>query len=118
MHPVCPKCNIQVLSVFYFCPNCGKSLKPKPITTSIEKQIGLYLLSFFLPPLGLVPGIKYLLQKDAKSKKIGSIAIILTVISVGLTIYFSMMVVNQFNTQLNGTLNGQINNQITSPSLE
>lgn len=90
----CKYCGFAVSDNFYFCPNCGKKLNEPPLSTSIGKQIGIYALSFFLPPLGLVPGLKYLFQKDSKSRTIGIIAIFLTIISTILTIWFAMNLLN------------------------
>lgn len=114
MEPVCSKCHLQVLPVFYFCPNCGRSLRSKPMSMSVGKQIGLYALSFFLPPLGLWPGFKYLFQKDPKAKIIGGVAVLLTIISLGVTLYYSSILIKQLTSQVNSQLNGQINNQINS----
>jgi len=77
---------------------------PLPSTT-VGRQIFVYLLSFFLPPLGLWPGIKYLKQKDDKSRMIGFVAILLTIISFALTIWFALGFINIFNQQLNSNLN-------------
>ena len=60
----CPKCKFPILENYFFCPNCGKKLKNGPLPINIEKQIGLYLISFLVPPFGLLPGVRYLLQKD------------------------------------------------------
>lgn len=117
-NPICPKCQLPVLANFYFCPNCGKNLRPKPLSISIGKQIGIYLLSFFLPPLGLVPGIKYLLQKSGKAKVVGFVAIILTVVSIIITINLTLGLVNQLRNQLNSQLNDQLNNQIQNTQLQ
>lgn len=100
----CPKCHLPVLPVFYFCPNCGKNLRPKPLSTSTGKQIGIYLLSFFLPPLGLWPGIRYLFQKSGKAKVVGVIAVLLTMISVLIMLQLVMGMVDQFNQQLSTQL--------------
>jgi hypothetical protein len=99
----CPYCSYPIIEAFYFCPNCGKSLKPQPI--SVFKQIGIYLISILLPPLGLWPGIKYLRQKNKKAKIIGLIAIILTLVSVGLTIWFSIGLFNQITQSFAGQTN-------------
>ncbi|HEX8931611.1 MAG TPA: zinc ribbon domain-containing protein, partial [Patescibacteria group bacterium] len=80
--PLCPNCKLPVLADFYYCPNCSQQLRPKPISVSLLKQIGVYLLSFFLPPFGLYPAIKYIRQSDPKTKIIGWVAIALTVISI------------------------------------
>jgi hypothetical protein len=77
------------------------------LPTTVGKQVGIYLLSLFLPPLGIWPGVKYLLQKDERSKMIGGIAILLTILSTVVTIYFSLGIMKQFTQQLNGQL--QIN---------
>jgi len=103
----CPKCNLPNLAVFYFCPNCGKSLRSKPLSTSLSTQIGIYILSLLLPPLGLWPGIKYLFQKKNNAKIIGVAAVVLTLISTGITVYFGMKLLNQFTRELNTQL--QIN---------
>lgn len=79
--------------------------KDKSLSTTIARQIFIYLLSFLLPPLGLWPGIKYLKQKDEKSRIIGFIAIVLTIISIALTVWFTLGFINVFNQQLNSSLN-------------
>lgn len=78
----CKYCNFIVLNSYYFCPNCGKKLHEPPLSTTIGKQIGLYALSFFIPPFGIIPAFKYLRQSDQQSKIIGIIAIALTFISI------------------------------------
>lgn len=103
----CPSCHTVAPAADYFCPNCGKKLKDKPLSTSIGKQIGIYVLSIFLPPLGLWPGLKYLFAKDQKTKIIGGVAIFLTIVSTTVTIYFTV----QFMNSLNKTLNDQLNMQ-------
>nr|MBI5455359.1 hypothetical protein [Candidatus Levybacteria bacterium] len=82
----CKYCNFIILSSYYFCPNCGKKLHEPPLSISIGKQIGIYLLSFFLPPLGLMPAFRYIKQSDPKSKTVGIIALLLTIISVVISI--------------------------------
>lgn len=105
----CPACKQTILASYYFCPNCGKQLKDKPLSTTVTKQILIYLLSALLPPLGLWPGIKYLRQKDDKSRLIGLIAIILTIISTAVTIWWYIGFMNKVNQMLNQQLNGSLN---------
>lgn len=90
MNSTCKYCGFQTLDSYYFCPNCGKKLKQPPLSTSISKQIYIYAISVLFPPLGLWPGIKYLLQKDSLSKIIGIIAIILTIVSTIITVKVTM----------------------------
>jgi uncharacterized membrane protein YqaE (UPF0057 family) len=99
----CKFCGQTVLSNYYFCPYCGKKLIEPPITAL--KEIGVYLLSVFLPPLGLWPGIKYLSQKNEKAKRVGLIAIILTIISTIVTIWISIGLLGSLTQSLNAQMN-------------
>src|SRR5438552_17873142 len=85
----CPSCKTLTYAVYFFCPTCGKQLRAKPLSTSIGKQIGIYLLSFFVPPFGLWPAFKYLTQKEMKAKIVGLVAIILTILSLVITTYYT-----------------------------
>ena len=96
----CPKCALPVLANFYFCPNCGKALRDKPIPMTVGKQIGLYLFSVLLPPLGVIPGIKYMLQSDSKTKIVGFVMLLLTVLSLIISINLFSSLMNQLNKQL------------------
>ena len=100
----CPVCHIQIPAADYFCPNCGKELHEKPLSTSVGKQIGIYLTSFFLPPLGLWPGIKYLRQKDQKAQVVGIIAVFLTILSIGLAVYYFMQFLSFTQQSMNVNL--------------
>ena len=79
---ICPTCHASVPDSAYFCPNCGRNLKPKLESTGIGRQIVVYLVSFFLAPLGLFWAFKYLRQTDNKSKMIGGVSIALTIIAL------------------------------------
>lgn len=80
-------------------------LKDKSLSTTIARQVFIYLLSFLLPPLGLWPGIKYLRQEDEKSRMIGFIAIFLTIISTAITIWLTVGFIDVFNQSINSNLN-------------
>ena len=101
----CPYCGAPIDAGFYFCPNCGKQLRIKPTQTSVMSQIGVYLLSFFLPPLGLWPAYRYLRQSDRKAKTIGWIAVALTVISLVLAVWLFQGFINYLNQSINSQLN-------------
>ncbi len=81
----------------------------KSISTTAGRQMFIYLLSFLLPPLGLWPGIKYLKQDSEKSRMIGFIAILLTIISIVITVWLSFGFINVFNQQLSQQLNSNLN---------
>ena len=101
----CPQCHAVNPATNYFCPNCGKKLKNKPIETTIRKQILIYAVSVLLPPFGLRWAVPLLMQKDTKSKIVGLVSLTLTIVSLVLSIkIFSDMLtatteqLNQFNS--------------------
>lgn len=100
---VCQFCHFPLLENYYFCPNCGKKLNEPPITTL--KEIGVYLISILLPPLGLWPGIRYLFSKNQRTRRAGLIAIILTILSTVITIWLTMTFINQAMQSLTGQMN-------------
>jgi len=101
----CIYCKGNISSSNYFCPNCGKKIKEKPLSTTFGRQLLVYLLSIFLPPLGIWPAIKYLHQQDEKSKKIGLIALFLTIASIVITIWLTISFINSFSKGLDNQLN-------------
>ncbi|HEY4496613.1 MAG TPA: zinc-ribbon domain-containing protein [Candidatus Paceibacterota bacterium] len=82
---ICSSCGTTAPVEAHFCPNCGKPMISP--STSISKQILIYLISLFIAPFGLGYAWQYLKQSDKKSKKIGITAIILTIIGITLTIF-------------------------------
>lgn len=71
-----------------------------PVIT-VWKQIFIYLVSFFLAPLGLGWGFAYIRSKDLKVRIVGLIAITLTVISVVLLFYSFKSFADQYGKILN-----------------
>ncbi len=100
MEVTCPFCRETVPGAANFCPACGRQLRYKPLDTTIYRQAMVYLVSFFLPPFGLWYAWKYLKQEDGKSKKIGWVAVVLTVISLVLTIWTAKLFMDAVNQQL------------------
>ena len=100
----CPVCHTDVRVTDFFCFNCGKNLRPKPLSTSTFKQIGLYLGSFFLPPMGIIWGIAYLKEERVEAKIVGIVAIILTLVSIVATVMFIVNFTKTLNQQLNSQL--------------
>jgi ribosomal protein L40E len=104
----CPSCKALVPPSAYFCLSCGKKLRDKPPSTSIITQLGVYSLSIFLPPFGLIPAVKYLRQSDTKSRMIGWVAIVLTIVVSVVTIYYSVVIYKEFTALLNSQFNSQL----------
>lgn len=94
--PLCPACQFKIQDDWFFCSNCGKNLKEKIVEISVSKQILIYAVSFFLAPLGLGWGLKYILSKDKKIRTIGFISIVLTVISTILMVLSLKGFVDQY----------------------
>jgi len=90
----CKHCDFPIADNFYFCPNCGKPIKKIPLSTSITKQIYIYSISILFPPFGLIPGIRYLLQKNIKARIIGIIAITLTIVTLALVLKITTDFIN------------------------
>jgi len=103
--PICPACHQSVVPEWYFCPNCGKGLKAKPVRVSAATQIGIYALSVFLPPLGLWPGIKYLSKEGRGAKIVGAIAIVLTIISSVVTTWLTFRYLQSYLAIYSGFIN-------------
>lgn len=108
---LCPMCHQAVLPEFYFCPNCGKNLREKPLSTSLSSQISIYLLSIVTPPLcfltiGYWHGMKYLKSKDPKAKEIGIISIVLMTLSTIGAIWLMYFFTVQITQTLTGGLLG------------
>lgn len=122
----CPFCNTAVSLSSFFCQNCGKKLRERPLSTSILRQIFIYLVSMLLPPYGIWYGIKYLNQNNNNAKAIGIVAIVLTLISLILVIVTTMSLLNTMNQLLSGKMpqggnseldkiiNSQLNNYINN----
>ncbi len=85
----CSTCGWMNSDTFNFCPNCGKKLKDASLSTSVSKQIGIYAISLLFPPFGLIPAIRYLFQKEEKAKVVGMVALILTIISLGISMWLA-----------------------------
>ena len=108
-HISCPKCKEAIFLNSYFCQNCGKKLRERPASTSIFKQIYIYLISFLMPPSGLWYGFSYLRQEDEKAKAVGAVAILLTLISILVSIIIVINLINTLNQVLNGGSSSSLN---------
>lgn len=102
---ICNTCHQPILPTYYFCPNCGAGLKEKPTPVSIALQIGIYAVSIFLPPLGFYPGYKYVIKKYGPARRVGIIAIVLTLLSTILTIWAIFALLQVYLNSFSGLLN-------------
>lgn len=100
----CSRCHTTVRPTDFYCYNCGLNLHTPPPSTSILRQMLLYIGSVLLPPIGLWWGFKYLKEKDSTSKTVGIICILLTIASLLLTLYLTTLFMNMITSQLNGQM--------------
>ena len=103
---VCGVCHKEVLDEYYFCPNCGNNLKEGEKPVSVIIQIGLYALAIFLPPLGLWPGVKYIMKKNKQAKIVGWVVVFLTLASSALTIWGIFVAFDTYLGQLDSLMIG------------
>jgi hypothetical protein len=105
---LCPVCHLPIRPEFYFCPNCGKSLREKPLSASAATQAWIYALSVIMPMIAYLglhywPGVKYLRSPDPSAKQIGMIAIALMAISTVVTFWWGIV-------WLQGFIQSSVNN--------
>ncbi|MEK7481977.1 MAG: zinc ribbon domain-containing protein [Patescibacteria group bacterium] len=98
---LCPSCRAVLPASAYFCLQCGAKLKEPPISTSASKQALIYFISFFLAPFGIGYVFKYLKQSDHKARKIGIVALILTILAVALMIWTTKEFMSSYYNSLN-----------------
>lgn len=103
---LCPGCHIAVRPTDYFCFNCGKNLHSAPPGTTPADQIKLYLGSVFLAPMGIFWGLRYLRVDNRRSKIVGIIAIVLSVVMIILVARYTVHLVNTINSQVEKQLQG------------
>ena len=97
---LCPTCHQPIQLAYYFCPNCGKNLRPRPLSISFLSQIILYIKTLLLPPLGIIWGFRYLRQSGIASKIVGLITIAITIIEIIFLVKFTVNLINVVNQQI------------------
>ena len=97
---ICPQCQAIAVPGSRFCANCGTPLNVGPLIIPVGKQMWIYLVSIFLPPLGLVWTFKYLRLKDPQPRRIGIIAAVLTVISTVITLWATWGIMQAVQSQI------------------
>lgn len=97
----CNRCHSEINESFFFCPHCGHKIKEPPYHFSIISTIGILLIAFLFPPFGLIPGFRYLKNKDSKAKIIGVLVVVVTIISSIIFIYAIRLYINYINQTVN-----------------
>lgn len=101
---LCPFCAKEIDPKAYYCPECGKKVREKPVPLGFWPIVALFALCIFLPPFNIGLTIKYMKSPDPKAKKIGVISLIVMIavlVAVGISTYFvTKYVSDQVNTQV------------------
>lgn len=92
---ICPYCKAVVEPVFRFCPYCGKPLEEMFLGIGVGKQIYVYFLSLLLPPYGIIWAMRYMKSPNPQVKTVAWVAIILTILSLGVSVWIILDVVKQ-----------------------
>jgi hypothetical protein len=101
---VCPTCHVNVRITDYYCFNCGKNLHEKPPSLSIITMVSIVIGSLLLPPMGIIWGVRYLKQSDVKSRLVGLVAILITIIELIWLTFITIGLINQINSQVNSQI--------------
>jgi len=97
----CPSCHTAVRVTDFYCFNCGTNLHPEKPSTTVTAQIWLYVKSAVLVPFGIFWAIPYLRQSDKKSRIIGWVSIIITVVVVIYLMFATKYIIEKTTGQLN-----------------
>src|SRR5258706_1781332 len=97
---ICPSCKHTASILDNFCPSCGKKLPKIEIHISIAKQIYIYLISLIAPPFGIIYTFRYFRNPHTQVKWVGWVALILTIISCAVTIWYTVGLINGIQQDL------------------
>ncbi len=103
----CKYCKNDLNESWFYCPTCGKGTMEKPPSTSIMKQILIYVVSFCFAPFGLGWAIQYMRSSDKKAKVVGLISLLLTILALLLTAWSVYTVMRYYSTMLDGLSRGK-----------
>ncbi len=98
----CTQCGTALPAEANFCSHCGVQIKEPGLSVSAATQFRIYCVSFFVPPFGLWYAYKYLKHGGATEEKIGYVAIVLTLVGIGLVIWSVNSLIQSVNQSLEG----------------
>ena len=73
-------------------------------------QIALYIGSAILVPFGIIWGYRYLRQPGTEAKMVGTISIIITIISTTIVTIYTINLINDVQRQVNEGIEKQLQN--------
>lgn len=101
---VCKFCSLPVSDLDYYCANCGKMIKEKPVSMSFWAILWLFVLSIFLPPFGLGQTIKYIKSSNINSRILGIISLVVTILAIIITTKLAMNYFDNVTKEMNRQL--------------
>lgn len=100
----CKFCSATVSVGDYFCRDCGKKLKEKPVSLGPLPLLWLFVLSAFLPPFGIGLSIKYIRDQNEKARVVGWVSLLITAIVIILSVQFTLSAMQTINQQINSEM--------------
>jgi uncharacterized membrane protein YvbJ len=95
---ICPACHASVNNSYQFCPTCGKLLREATIGKG--KQFYIYIVSLLFPPFGFIWTWRYFRSNSSQKKRIAYISLVLTIISVIASIWFTNLFLQSLQKQM------------------
>jgi hypothetical protein len=99
---MCPGCGRQIQVEYNVCPHCGRPQNlqygPQPMQQQVEPLGGgitilLYLLSFFIPIVGIIIGLIWMgAGVDAERRRVGKMCLMLGILSIILWIVIGVII--------------------------
>lgn len=89
----CSQCDAVLPTGAIFCSQCGAKVENTAVI-SVGRQIVIYCVSFFLAPFGLGYVFKYLRRESKEEKRVGYIALSLTILAILLELWVGKMFID------------------------
>ena len=100
----CPYCNHSIDATAYFCPNCGKKVREKPVSAAFSEQLSLYALSILAPPFFIGRTWRYLRSPDPQAKTVGLLSLVFTIIALVVATWTTYVFIQNINTQVDDAM--------------
>lgn len=98
MNVPCPSCKKEVTAGVSFCSYCGHKLNPRGVVLTSTQKIRIYLISFFLSPLGLIWFFKYFRSDKLENRKVAYTSLIITLVPLVLILVIGSKYINSFSS--------------------
>ncbi|MEK7465433.1 MAG: zinc ribbon domain-containing protein [Patescibacteria group bacterium] len=100
MDAFCSNCGVALSVDVNFCPQCGKKIKEPGPSTDGMTQARIYFLSFAIPGSGFWYGYQYLKHGGEREKKIGYVAMGITLAAILIGVWSVAAFLNQLSQSL------------------